>query len=206
MKESLVWPKRWRHWGKSEFSPCLCRGWVLIQLQKGSWPHGCGRWWQSLHFFWLLYTCFLRFFTSIFPISPWFWLQTFRSLGQMAVVNIQIGCTASVQGAGPELPQQHAPCPSAQHMCTRAEAWLLGWDTEPGHSAAPLEQVEMWVSWEDLFWSDPGLVVGKAWGSSAWLLGALAKVDHHDEVSGLQKRPGWRSCFVSSSVGVQENG
>lgn len=29
-------------------------------------------------------------------------------------------------------------------------AWLLGWDTEPGHPAAPLEQVEMWLSQEDL--------------------------------------------------------
>lgn len=40
------------------------------------------------------------------------------------------------------------------------------------------------------------------------LLGALAKADPHDEeVSGLQKKcPGWRSCFVSSSVGVWENG
>lgn len=87
-------------------------------------------------------------------------------------------------------------------------AQLLGWDMEPGHPAAPLEQVEMWLSEEDLFWSNPGLVGGKVWGSSAWLLGALAQVDHHDEeVSGLQKKyPGWKSCFVSSSAGVQKNG
>lgn len=58
------------------------------------------------------------------------------------------------------------------------------------------------------FWRDPGLAVGKARGSSAWLPAALGKVDHCDgEVSGLQKKsPGWRPFFVSSSAGVQENG
>lgn len=85
------------------------------------------------------------FFTSIFFICPCFWLQTFRSPGQMAVVNIQIGCTASVQGACTGLAvAAHALRPSAQHMCAVAEApsWLLGWEMEHGRPAAPLEQVE----------------------------------------------------------------
>lgn len=94
---------------------------------KSSWPRGCGRLWQSLHFFCLPCTCLLRFFTSIFLVSPCFWLQTFMSLGQMAVVNIQIGCAASTRGARTELPQQHVPCPSAWHMCTRAEALHGSW-------------------------------------------------------------------------------
>lgn len=41
-----------------------------------------------------------------------------------------------------------------------------------------------------------------------WLLSTLVPVDHHDEeVSGLQKCPGWSPALcLSSSVGVQENG
>lgn len=85
------------------------------------------------------------FFISIFFVCPCFWLQTFRSPGQMAAVNIQIGCTASVQGARTGLAAAaRALRPSAQHMCAGAEApsWLLGWEMEPGRPAAPPEQVE----------------------------------------------------------------
>lgn len=54
-----------------------------------------------------------------------------------------------------------------------------------------------------LVWRDPGLVVGKAQGSSAWE-GALRKVG---TISGLQKKsPEWRPFFDSSLAGVQENG
>lgn len=124
-------------------SPCPCRGRVLVQLQEGSWPRECRRRWQSQHLCSLPCTCLLGFYTSIFIVCPCFWLQTFRSPGQMAAVNIQIGCTASVQGARTGLAAAaRALRPSAQHMCAGAEApsRLLGWEMEPGR---PLEQVEM---------------------------------------------------------------
>lgn len=128
IKKGLVWPKRWETLREVSTVPMF--------MQRTS-PHPAAK---GLLTTWMwkvmAITAFLLpslhmlpegFFTSIFLISPCFWPQTFLSLGQMDVVNIQIGYTASTQGARTEPPQQHALCPSAQHMCTRAEALHGSW-------------------------------------------------------------------------------
>lgn len=133
MKTELVWPRRWRCQGKSallqgpnaahrcvrardeSLSSCK-RGLGHVNADGDGNPSilACASW---------------GFFTSSFSVCLCFWLQTFRSPGQMAAVNIQIGCTVSVQGACTGLAAAAcARCPSAQHMCagTEAPSWLLG--------------------------------------------------------------------------------